>query len=252
MLFNHFANYANLVSGIITIAISLIILFKDLKASVNFLFFLSLFFWGSSLIFNALTFVYSEPILTAQIVRDVAIITGVISAGLIFLTAFAIYKGEHILKKWHILLVVFIVIIVSSIIGSIFDHVVIDNETGVGIKTTQKPWVMIFIYIIPIAFIILAEIYFILTYRVIDEEIIKKRILFFILGFICIILGVLSFAAGGIYEQNIGYSLGSLEIIPWIIAELFWTAGPILMLIGFFIGKMKKIDESNNSKNLVY
>ncbi|MHA1556670.1 MAG: hypothetical protein ACTSPM_07000 [Candidatus Heimdallarchaeota archaeon] len=44
----------------------------------------------------------------------------------------------------------------------------------------------------------------------------------------------------GIAEQIFDLESPTLEFISWIFASLSWGAAPILMLIGFYIGKVSK------------
>lgn len=240
MYFSHPTNYAYLIGGAVAIIISILILTKDIRAPLNLLFASSLFLWGISLLFNALTYLFTSPEQNAaHYIRDISTSSGGIGAFLTFITAFTMYKGLHYLKKWYFIFPLVLFCIVDIVIGSIFDYVVTDPDLG-GIKTTQKPWVMIFIYGIPVIMLILADIYFFLTRREVEEEIVKKRIFFFILGFFFIILGVLTYAMYGIFEQVFSFSSPPVEFITWVFACLFWIIAPVLMVIGFYIGKLSK------------
>ena len=248
MYFNSPTVYGMLIGGAAAIVVSIVILLKDIRAPLNILFSSSLFFWGISLLFNALTFLYtSTEQFGVQFVRDVSTSSGCFGAFLVFITAYTMYKGLHYLKKWYFIVPLAVLCIVDIVITSLFDHVVTDTDFG-GIKTTQEPWVMIFLYGIPAILIVLADIYFYLTQRQIEEPKIKTRILLFILGFILIILGVLIYAIFGILEQLIGFSTNTIEYLAWIFATLFWAAGPILQLFGFFIGK--KIGKESKESDL--
>ncbi len=239
MYFSHPTNYAYLIGGAVAIIVSIVILAKDIRLPLNILFASSLFFFGTSLLFNALTYLFTTDQGAVKYIRDVSTISGGVGAFLAFITAFTMYKGLHYLKKWYFIIPTVLVCIVDITIGAIFDTVVPDPDLG-GIKTTQKPWVMIFLYGIPVLMLILTNIYFFHTRKEVEEPIVKKRILFFILGFLFIILGVLIYAIFGILEQVFGYSSPTVEFITWIFASLSWVAGPILMLIGFYIGKISK------------
>lgn len=237
MYFSNPTNFSYLIGGIAAIIVSILIFTKDIRAPLNVLFATSQFFWGISLLFNALTYLFTSPDqIAVHYFRDISTSSGCVGAFLVFITAFTMYKGLHYLKKWYFIIPIVLICIVDIFIGAIFDHVVTDPDLG-GIKTTQKPWVMIFIYGIPVIMIILANIYFFLTRREVEEQIVKKRILFFILGFSFVILGVLIYALFGILEQIFAFSSTTVEYITWIIASLLWAAAPILMLIGFYIGK---------------
>ncbi|NHJ32763.1 MAG: hypothetical protein FK732_07865 [Asgard group archaeon] len=243
-------NYVNVIAGIVAIIVSILILMKDVRATLNLLFFYSLLAWGVSLVLNGLNFLYKHPITGAKIIRDVVSGAGSVGSFLIFATAFSMYKGEHYLKKWYVNFPLVIVAFANTVVGLVFDTVVYDSDDGVtdlgtGIKTTQEPWVMIFLYLIPIIMISLAIFYFAKTRKEVEDPMIKKRILLFILGFTFIIIGVLIFGAGGIVEQLI---VGTAwEFIIWIFAELFWVTAPILMIVGFNIGKISLSKEEENT-----
>ncbi len=234
-------NFVNVIAGIVAIGVGIGILQKDVRATLNLLFFYSLNAWGLSLVLNGLNFLYKHPLIGANLIRDVVTGTGSIASFLIFATAFSMFKGEHYLKKWYINFPLIIIAFSNTIVGAVFDHVVYDSDDGVtdlgtGIKTTQEPWVMIFLYLIPVIMIILAIVYFMKTRKEVDDSLIKRRILYFILGFTFIIIGVFIFGISGIIEQLIMNT--PWEFIFWIFAELFWVTAPILMFIGFSIGKI--------------
>jgi hypothetical protein len=161
------------------------------------------------------------------------------------------FKGEHYLKKWYVNLPIIISSIINTLLGAVFDRVVFDSDDGItneglGVKTTQDNlWVLIFLYLIPLIMIILANIYFIRTRREVKDPIIKKRILFFILGFSFIVLGVVIFALNGIVDEF--WTIGSWEIIFWVFGSLLWVIGPILQLIGFNLGKISFDGEESTS-----
>jgi len=161
------------------------------------------------------------------------------------------FKGEHYLKKWYVNLPVIIAMISNTLIGAVFDKVVYDSDDGItdlgtGIKTTQDYlWVLIFLYLIPLLMILLANFYFMRTRREVEDPLIKKRILFFILGFTFIIFGVLVFVLNSIVDEF--WLIGSWEIVFWIFGTLFWVIGPILQIIGFNLGKISLSGEGTNS-----
>ncbi len=240
MYFSNPTNFAFLIGGIAAIIVSILIFSKDIRAPLNILFASSQFFWGISLLFNALTFIFtSEDQIAVHYFRDISTSSGCVGAFLVFITAFTMYKGMHYLKKWYFIIPIIIVCTADVFVGAIFDYVVSDPDQG-GIKTTQKPWVMIFIYGIPVIMLILANIYFFLTKREVDETIVKKRITLFVIGFSLVIFGVLIYALYGIIEQVFDFSSSTVEFIFWIIASLSWGSASILMLIGFYIGKAGK------------
>ncbi|HUU79463.1 MAG TPA: hypothetical protein VMX55_14040 [candidate division Zixibacteria bacterium] len=251
MYFNDPTNYAYILGGVIALIVSLLIFSKDPKKILNILFGGSLFLWSISLLCNALTFLFVNPDEKAvEIIRDYTTSAGVISATLIFAAAYSMYKGTHFLKKWYFFFPVCIITIVSVIIVILFDHVVWDNETGEGVKTTQESWVLIFLYVIPAIMIIFAEYYFIKTRMEVSDKLVRKRILYFILGFVFIFCGVLVYILFSILEQTVGIKHSIVEYSSWIIASIFWALGPILMLIGFYQGKIHKKEKYKQDESI--
>jgi len=234
MFASHPINIINVISGAVALTVSILILIKDVRATLNLLFFYSLAAWGLSLMFNGLNFLYKHPVYGADIIRDFVSGGGSIGAFLIFATAFSMYKGEHYLKKWYVNLPLIIAMLANTLIGAVFDRVVYDSDDGltdlgIGIKTTQDyTWVLIFLYLIPVIMIIFAIIYFARTRKEVEDPIVKKRILFFILGFTFMVLGVLVFLLNGL-------------------ATIFWIVGPILQLVGFNLGKISPAGEEKST-----
>ncbi|MHA1629452.1 MAG: hypothetical protein ACTSXO_11125 [Candidatus Heimdallarchaeota archaeon] len=253
MLFNSVFNYTNIIAGTISIIVTLIIFLKDFRSKINILFSASLFFWGISLIFNGLTFLFQHPTRGAQTVRDFVVISSTIAAFLLFLSAIVIYEGEYILKKWFLIVPLTIFLFINSFVTSYFDKVVYDSpdetvDIGNGIKTTQPVWVMIFLYVIPLLLIIKAIIYLILTKKETRDPLIRSRMNYFIIGFSFIVLGAMVFSGSGIIEQLFIPLSTETELTIFFVAELFWILGPILMLVGI---NVKQIDENVSSKNVI-
>ncbi|MHA1212737.1 MAG: hypothetical protein ACTSSH_09775 [Candidatus Heimdallarchaeota archaeon] len=245
MHFVNLVNFANIIAGLVAIIVSILILVKDIRASTNILFFVSLFTWGISLVFNGFTFIFEHPTTGAKIFRDIVSAGGSVASFFIFASAFIMFKGEHYIRKWYFIVPMIVGMIVNTSIVIFFDHVVYDSPDGItdigeGIKTTQEPWVKIFLYGVPILLISAAIFYFALTRRTVDEKIIKKRILYFILGFSSIILGTVIYAIAGLFEQLSEFASGAFEYLVFILAGLCWTAAPILMFLGFNIGRLGK------------
>jgi len=236
MLISNPINIANIIAGLIAIVVGILIVFKNKKEILNQYFFISLFLWGISFIFNALTFVYTDPeTVGVQIIRDFATGAGSVAAFFLFMTALVLLKGPHFLAKLYVLVPIYVVMIVNTAVGLIFDHVVFDDELGVGVKTTQEPWVMIFIYIIPVLMISSAVGIFIKIRTESTDSVVRRRILFFILGFSFLVIGTFVFAIGGIIEQLTGTLNTTIEYLIWILAEIFWASSPILLLVGFHV-----------------
>ncbi len=244
MLFNNPINYANIIAGAITAIVGLLIFLKNKKEVLNQFFFISLLSWGISLVFNALTFVYTDYTkYGAQAMRDMTTGAGSIAAFLLFATALVMLKGPHFIAKWYVLIPLVVVMMTNTIIGILFDKVVFDDEIGVGVKTTQAPWVMIFIYVIPVLMIIAAVGIFIKIRTESTDEIVRRRILFFSLGFSFFVIGMFIYAISGIIEQLTGSVTPTAELLSWIIAEVFWCVSPFLLLFGFYVKTLTEEEE---------
>jgi len=153
------------------------------------------------------------------------------------------YKGQYYLKKWFFTLPILIAIIINTIILVLCDHIVYDSpdgktDIGEGIKSTQATWVLIFLFIIPGIMIITALFYLIKTRNEVTDEIIKRRILFFILGFSFVIIGMLIIGIAGALDELFSL-IETWEFIILIAGNVFWFIAPILCFVGFNIGRIK-------------
>ncbi|MBD3192526.1 MAG: hypothetical protein GF308_17940 [Candidatus Heimdallarchaeota archaeon] len=243
MGFVNFINIANLISGVIALSVSVTILQKNIKLLLNQLLGSGMLCWGLSLIFNAITFAFLKPAPGARIVRNLTTSLAVLSAFLIFSAALSMYKGEFFLKKWYILFPFLLILITNIVIVVIFDYTtwIDENDLSLGIKTTQAAtWVLAFVYGMPILMIGIGLYYFIRTQMTVEEELIKKRIQFFIFGCASIIIGALIYALGAFLEVLFGFDQTFFEYLYWILAELFWIVGPVLMLSGFYFKKQQE------------
>jgi len=207
------------------------------------------------LLFNAFTFIYKHPTVGANLVRDVVSSSASISAFLILITALGMYKGVHYLRKLYLIIPILVAMFINTFISSYFDKVVYDSDDGItdlgiGIKTTQAPWVKIFLYLVPILVIIIAIIYFLLTLREVTERIIKNRIICFIIGFTLTILGSIIYGGSGLFEQMSSLYQGTFEYIAWISAAVCWSIAPIIMVVGFYLGRIRKPEKELSINNL--
>ncbi|MHA1500461.1 MAG: hypothetical protein ACTSSB_01330 [Candidatus Heimdallarchaeota archaeon] len=159
------------------------------------------------------------------------------------MTALVMLKGPHFIRKWFVFIPISAVMITNTVIGCLFDNVVFDDELGIGVKTTQAPWVMIFIYVIPMLMIVSAVGIFIKTRSESSDIIVRRRILFFSLGFSFLVIGSLVYALGGLIEQYTGKLDPIGEYAFWILAEIFWVSSSILTLVGFYIKKPLEQEE---------
>jgi hypothetical protein len=243
VLFNNPISYANIIAGSAAIIVSVLILIKDFKSILNINFFLTFLFWGASWVLQGLIFLYKHPTDGAQIVRDFIVGFGTISAFIFFVTAFIMFNGEHYLKKWYFLLPIILAIIINTIILVQFDHIVYDSpnieiDSGNGIKSTQESWVLIFLFVVPGLMVTLALVYLIKTRIEVDDLLIKRRILFFILGFSFVIIGMLIIGLAGLLDEFFSL-IETWEFVILIAGNVFWFAAPILCFIGFNIGRIR-------------
>ncbi|NHK32354.1 MAG: hypothetical protein FK730_13455 [Asgard group archaeon] len=243
MLFNNPISYANIVAGSAAIIVSVLILIKDFKSVLNVNFFLTFLFWGASWVLQGLIFLYEHPTKGAQIIRDFIVGFGTISSFIFFVTAFIMFKGEHYLKKWYFILPIIIAIVINTVILVQFDHIVYDSPDGItdigeGIKSTQDSWVLIFLFVVPGLMVILSLAYLIKTRIEVADLLIKKRILFFILGFSFVIIGMLIIGLAGVLDEFFTL-VETWEFAILIAGNIFWFAAPILCFVGFNIGRIR-------------
>ena len=223
--FNLFTSLAWIIAGIISAVISILFLMKNPKKRLNQLFSAGFTCWSLSLLFNGINFAAAYgSLVAANIFRDLCVITGILSALLLFLAAIGIYFGAEKLH-WVFYIIAGIILIVASTIGSLNDWVVVDSIGGY--KTTDNWLGKSFVQIVPAFFVITGAILMILTYFSLENKTAKKRIGYFIVGFSTIIIGLLMFLIDTLIETS-PYLFPSLAIITWV-------TGPLLMLAGFYV-----------------
>ncbi len=133
--------------------------------------------------------------------------------------------------NWILTAILTILGIVLSVFGTLNDWV---TEDGLGgYKTTDNWFGKTCVQIIPAIFVITGLVLLILTYFSLTKKAAKKCIGFFTLGFSIIVLGLLMFVFDALVDVS-PYIFLTLAIISWV-------AGPILMLIGFYINPATKI-----------
>jgi hypothetical protein len=243
VLFNNPISYANIVAGFAAIIVSVLILIKDFKSILNINFFLTFLFWGASWVLQGLIFLFEHPTIGAQITRDFIVGFASLSSFIFFITAFIMFKGEHYLKKWHFILPIIIAIIINTVILVQFDHIVYDSPDGVtdigqGIKSTQASWVLIFLFVIPGLMVIMSLAYLIKTRSEVSDLLIKNRILHFIFGFSCVIIGMLIIGIAGVLDEIVTL-VETWEYTILIVGNVFWFAAPIICFVGFNIGRIR-------------
>ncbi|MHA1211614.1 MAG: hypothetical protein ACTSSH_04045 [Candidatus Heimdallarchaeota archaeon] len=167
--------------------------------------------------------------MAASICRDLAVVTGIVSAFFLFLSAIGIYFGVESLH-WAHYLITGTIVTVLTVFGTLNDWVVADGLGGY--KTTDNLGGKICVQIIPAVFVIIGAILLITTYFKLENKRAKKRIGYFTIGFSTIVIGLLMFLVDTLVNTS-PFLFPTLAIITWV-------TGPILMLAGFYI----KIDAS--------
>jgi len=223
--FNLFNAIAWIVAGVISAIVSLLFLIKNPKKRLNQLFSAGFLFWSFSLLFNGINFTIAyTSLLAANIFRDLCVVTGILCGLTLFLASLGIYFGAEKVN-WISTVILTCLGIVLSVFGTLNDWV---TEDGLGgYKTTDNWFGKTCVQIIPALFVIAGLVMLILTYVTLENQSAKKRIGFFTLGFSTIVLGLLMFVFDAI-----------VTVSPYIfltLAILSWVAGPILMLIGFYV-----------------
>ena len=103
MFVNNPLAYINIISGLITVIISILILRKDYTEPINLYFSLTFFFWGLTWVLNGANFAYIHPIYGAQAIRDAVTTCSALAAFFIILTGISVYYGPHYIRKWYVI-----------------------------------------------------------------------------------------------------------------------------------------------------
>ncbi|MFW9994693.1 MAG: hypothetical protein ACFFD4_21805 [Candidatus Odinarchaeota archaeon] len=207
--------------GIFSLVCSLTFVIKDRNALINRLLFLTFGSWAVNIFF--LGFVYGQvfdvPIL--DLLRDIDITFGIMSGTFLFLSGFSIYYGDRSVKNWKTISVASVVTILLILIAIPSDY--IDPVTKEII--TPLPGVLA-IFLIPGLIAIGGVVYFFQAYRTVNDDLVRKRILFFILGSLCLICGAVI--------------LGLRELMPVdiftvrVVANILYVLGPVNILWAFY------------------
>jgi glucan phosphoethanolaminetransferase (alkaline phosphatase superfamily) len=198
---------------------------KNPKKRLNQLFSAGFIAWSLSMVLNGILFAVAYRSLTAaNILRDFAVVFGVLSAFILFAAAYGIYFGAESLN-WILYISSIIIAGVLSGFGAVNDWVTLDGLGG--FKTTDNLIGKICTQIITAVFVVAANVLLILTYRSSKNPQAKKRVGFFVIGYSTIIIGLLMFVIDSF-----------IQISPYVFptfALIAWVMGPILMLIGFYV-----------------
>jgi glucan phosphoethanolaminetransferase (alkaline phosphatase superfamily) len=223
--YNLFTSVSWIITGLISAILSSLFLAKNPKKRLNQLFSAGFIAWSLSMVLNGILFAVAYRSLTAaNILRDFAVVFGVLSAFILFAAAYGIYFGAESLN-WILYISSIIIAGVLSGFGAVNDWVTLDGLGG--FKTTDNLIGKICTQIITAVFVVAANVLLILTYRSSKNPQAKKRVGFFVIGYSTIIIGLLMFVIDSF-----------IQISPYVFptfALIAWVMGPILMLIGFYV-----------------
>ncbi|MBK5114164.1 MAG: hypothetical protein KGD59_08795 [Candidatus Heimdallarchaeota archaeon] len=223
--YNLFTSVSWIITGLISAILSSLFLAKNPKKRLNQLFSAGFIAWSLSMVLNGILFAVAYRSLTAaNILRDFAVVFGVLSAFILFAAAYGIYFGAESLN-WILYISSIIIAGVLSGFGAVNDWVTLDGLGG--FKTTDNLIGKICTQIITAVFVVAANVLLILTYRSSKNPQAKKRVGFFVIGYSTIIIGLLMFVIDS-------FILISPYVFPTF-ALIAWVMGPILMLIGFYV-----------------
>ncbi|MBN1331226.1 MAG: hypothetical protein JXA54_17285 [Candidatus Heimdallarchaeota archaeon] len=227
--FNLFTSISWIITGFISATLSVLFLSKNPKRRLNQLFAAGFIAWSLSMLFNGINFAIAyRSLFAANIFRDLSVICGVTSGFILFAAAFGIYFGAESLN-WILYVSLIVIAGVLSGFGAANDWVTTDGLGGY--KTTDNLIGKICIQIISSMFVIVADVFLILTYRSSKNPQAKKRVGFFIIGYSTILIGMLMFIIDSLIDMFV-------SITPYLFptfALIAWVMGPVLMLIGFYV-----------------
>ena len=214
-----------MITGFVSAILSTLFLSKNPKRRLNQLFSVGFIFWSLSMLLNGINFAVAYKSLTAaNVFRDLSVILGIFSAITLFAAAIGIYYGPDTVN-WVLIVALVVIAATLSGLGAANDWVTQDGLGG--FKTTDNLLGKICIQIITAVFVVVANILLFLTYRSSKNPKAKRRVLFFVIGYSTIIIGLLMYVIDTF-----------VDISPYIFpsfAQIAWVAGPILMLIGFYV-----------------
>lgn len=228
--------YVNVVSFTV---ITAIVLKRNPKEKLNWIFALSFFFLAIAYaLLPTGAFVYTEtnPTTMVNLTRIYAFFLFVALA-ILMLSALAINYSTVFILKWYIWLP--IIIIIATLGGLIFATDIISAVPGPNPDTKTKPLFIYSYYPLSLIVALLIYIYFIRAYKLTTDENLKTSLKFFLAGLsIClfsIIPNILSNALADIWEN--AQALNGLEFI-------FVLIGTTVLLGGFLLKSRRKVIES--------
>ena len=223
--FNLFNALSWATTGVISAGISIAIFTKNPKKRLNQLFALGFFLWSLSMLFNGLVFVIAyHSITAANVLRSFCTVCAGFSAVILFLTAYGLYFGPGSLNK--IALTIFGVLTLAFSLVGAFNDWVAEDGLG-GYKTTDNALGKVCVQVIPLLFTVASIVLLVLTLRTLESGLARKRIGLYILGYLMSIIGVLVFVVDSFIDIN--------QMILPAISQAIWVAGPVIMLISFYL-----------------
>ena len=223
--FNLFTSASWITTGVVSAILSVVFLLKNPKKRLNQLFSAGFLLWSLSMLSNGIVFAVAyESLTVANIFRDFCVVLAAFAGVVIFIAAYGVYFGASSVN-WIVLLIFIVIAAVQAGLGVPNDWVAVDGLGG--FKTTDNLLGKISIQIISAIFIVIADIFLILTYRSTKIPQAKKRVGYFLMGITTLILGLLVMVIDT-YVNISPYFFPS-------ITQLFWIAGPILILVGFYV-----------------
>ncbi len=223
--FNLFTSISWIITGFVSAILSTLFLSKNPRKRLNQLFSIGFIFWSLSMLLNGINFAVAyESLTAANVFRDLSVILGIFSAFTLFAAAIGIYYGPNTVN-WILLIILAAIAATLSGLGAANDWVTLDGLGG--FKTTDNLLGKICIQIVTAIFVISANVFLFLTYRSSENPKAKRRVGFFVVGYSTIIIGLLMYVIDTF-----------VNISPYVFptfAQIAWVAGPILMLVGFYV-----------------
>ncbi|MFW9994538.1 MAG: hypothetical protein ACFFD4_21015 [Candidatus Odinarchaeota archaeon] len=221
-------NLLNLVCAVFSLLTSMLIIKKDHRDWLNRLLFLTFFIWALSVFFYTFVEFAALGEILINLVRDLNVVFGIVAAYCLLMAGLVLSRGEKTALKLTNVSLVGAVTLVLVIVALFDDKVVIDAEGAQIITGTAAATA---IFIIPGLSAITGVAFFIQARREIEDVMVRKRILFFILGSSLLVLGALAFGVG-----NIAFP-GEDVLAVDLFSELCWGAGQVAIVWGLYMVK---------------
>lgn len=211
---------------IVFLCCALIIYQKKKDYILNKTYSIALCGWSIYVILDALLFPIAHlestaPPLIANILRDIAICAGGILAFGFLYASIIIRYGEALAKEIRTVILMvagYLALVIPTVITDAIIKEAGNVHTDFNISNGITILAQIIIYFI-------AVYQLIVNYRVIQDEKIKKRILYFIFGALLIALGIIFFIIVGVTASEFDFITGPIGHFIWILAPVFILLG---------------------------